>query len=124
MIFFSERTDALLTEKTVLGLNGRQARMFPFANHVALGTSVTPALSKIVCAVPSARSPEEPLRVASRLPRSRCRRTQGNVHRIHRFIGQRLERSAGDGSMPRGDKSKYTDKQDRKAEHIEKSYEN
>lgn len=25
--------------------------------------------------------------------------------------------------MPRGDKSKYTDKQDRKAEHIEKSYE-
>jgi hypothetical protein len=26
--------------------------------------------------------------------------------------------------MPRGDKSKYTDKQDRKAEHIEESYEN
>jgi plasmid stabilization system protein ParE len=26
--------------------------------------------------------------------------------------------------MPQGDKSKYTDKQDRKAEHIEKSYEN
>ena len=25
--------------------------------------------------------------------------------------------------MPQGDKSKYTDKQDRKAEHIEKSYE-
>jgi hypothetical protein len=25
--------------------------------------------------------------------------------------------------MPRGDKSKYTDKQDRKADHIEKSYE-
>jgi hypothetical protein len=25
--------------------------------------------------------------------------------------------------MPRGDKSKYTDKQDRKAEHIEQSYE-
>jgi hypothetical protein len=25
--------------------------------------------------------------------------------------------------MPRGDKSKYTDKQDRKAEHIEKGYE-
>ncbi len=25
--------------------------------------------------------------------------------------------------MPRGDKSKYTEKQDRKAEHIEKSYE-
>jgi plasmid stabilization system protein ParE len=25
--------------------------------------------------------------------------------------------------MPRGDKSKYTDKQDRKAEHIEESYE-
>lgn len=25
--------------------------------------------------------------------------------------------------MPRGDKSKYTDKQERKAEHIEKSYE-
>ena len=27
------------------------------------------------------------------------------------------------GSMPRGDKSKYTDKQKRKAEHIEKGYE-
>ncbi len=26
--------------------------------------------------------------------------------------------------MPRGDKSKYTDKQKRKAEHIEESYEN
>ena len=26
--------------------------------------------------------------------------------------------------MPRGDKSKYTDKQERKAEHIEESYEN
>jgi hypothetical protein len=26
--------------------------------------------------------------------------------------------------MPRGDKSKYTGKQDRKAEHIEESYEN
>jgi len=26
--------------------------------------------------------------------------------------------------MPRGDKSKYTDKQERKAEHIEQSYEN
>ena len=25
--------------------------------------------------------------------------------------------------MPRGDKSKYTDKQERKAEHIEKGYE-
>jgi len=25
--------------------------------------------------------------------------------------------------MPRGDKSKYTDKQDRKAQHIEESYE-
>lgn len=25
--------------------------------------------------------------------------------------------------MPRGDKSKYTDKQERKADHIEKSYE-
>jgi len=25
--------------------------------------------------------------------------------------------------MPRGDKSKYTDKQERKAEHIEQSYE-
>ena len=25
--------------------------------------------------------------------------------------------------MPRGDKSKYTDKQERKAEHIEESYE-
>jgi len=25
--------------------------------------------------------------------------------------------------MPRGEKSKYTDKQERKAEHIEKSYE-
>jgi plasmid stabilization system protein ParE len=28
-----------------------------------------------------------------------------------------------DTAMPQGDKSKYTDKQDRKAEHIEKSYE-
>jgi plasmid stabilization system protein ParE len=28
-----------------------------------------------------------------------------------------------DASMPQGDKSKYTDKQDRKAEHIEQSYE-
>ena len=27
------------------------------------------------------------------------------------------------GTMPRGDKSKYTDKQKRKAEHIEKGYE-
>jgi plasmid stabilization system protein ParE len=27
------------------------------------------------------------------------------------------------GSMPRGDKSKYTDKQERKAQHIEDSYE-
>jgi plasmid stabilization system protein ParE len=26
--------------------------------------------------------------------------------------------------MPRGDKAKYTDKQERKAEHIEQSYEN
>ena len=26
--------------------------------------------------------------------------------------------------MPRGDKSKYTDKQERKAQHIEESYEN
>jgi hypothetical protein len=29
----------------------------------------------------------------------------------------------GRTGMPRGDKSKYTDKQDRKAEHIEQSYE-
>ncbi|MGH8233753.1 MAG: hypothetical protein ACREPU_06110 [Rhodanobacteraceae bacterium] len=28
----------------------------------------------------------------------------------------------GDSVMPRGDKSSYTDKQKRKAEHIEKSY--
>ena len=30
---------------------------------------------------------------------------------------------AGDAAMPRGDKSKYTDKQDRKADHIAESYE-
>src|SRR5690554_4913162 len=29
----------------------------------------------------------------------------------------------GDTAMPQGDKDKYTDKQKRKAEHIEKSYE-
>jgi plasmid stabilization system protein ParE len=34
-----------------------------------------------------------------------------------------LLRNAGESSMPRGDKSKYTDKQERKAEHIEQSYE-
>ena len=48
---------------------------------------------------------------------------RGNVQRTREFIGQRLQRNARRGSMPRGDKSKYTDKQDRKAEHIEKSYE-
>jgi plasmid stabilization system protein ParE len=31
--------------------------------------------------------------------------------------------SEGGGVMPRGDKGKYTDKQKRKAEHIEESYE-
>jgi plasmid stabilization system protein ParE len=31
--------------------------------------------------------------------------------------------NAGDASMPRGDKSKYTDKQERKADHIAESYE-
>src|SRR5690606_16711334 len=32
-------------------------------------------------------------------------------------------RSEGENTMPRGDKSKYTDKQERKAEHIAEGYE-
>src|SRR5271154_5254738 len=32
-------------------------------------------------------------------------------------------RATQEKAMPRGDKSKYTDKQERKAEHIEQSYE-
>jgi plasmid stabilization system protein ParE len=34
-----------------------------------------------------------------------------------------LHRATREKAMPRGDKSKYTDKQERKAEHIEQSYE-
>jgi hypothetical protein len=34
-----------------------------------------------------------------------------------------VARTPQEASMPRGDKSKYTDKQQRKAEHIEESYE-
>ena len=37
--------------------------------------------------------------------------------------GRDLRVNKGSKSMPRGDKSKYTDKQKRQAEHIEKSYE-
>jgi plasmid stabilization system protein ParE len=33
-----------------------------------------------------------------------------------------LARNEREGNMPRGDKSKYTDKQKRKAEHIEEGY--
>ncbi len=39
------------------------------------------------------------------------------VRRLHRFVSQQEE------TMPRGDKSKYTDKQKRQAEHIEEGYE-
>jgi plasmid stabilization system protein ParE len=35
----------------------------------------------------------------------------------------RAGRGAKEGMMPRGDKSAYTDKQKRQAEHIEESYE-
>lgn len=40
------------------------------------------------------------------------------VHHLHDY-----ERSNKEGKMPRGDKSKYTDKEKRQAEHIEEGYE-
>jgi plasmid stabilization system protein ParE len=48
-----------------------------------------------------------------------------NLRHSHGFVGKRVEWSAAQEfwPMPRGDKSKYTDKQERKADHIEKSYE-
>jgi hypothetical protein len=42
----------------------------------------------------------------------------------HRIVVCRLRRQPEEGpAMPRGDKSKYTDKQKRQAEHIEEGYE-
>jgi hypothetical protein len=44
-----------------------------------------------------------------------------NVGQADPFTPRNPDR--GDEAMPRGDKSKYTDKQERKADHIAESYE-
>src|SRR5829696_1113170 len=60
---------------------------------------------------------------------SPCRGPQLPTNRNHlgmRTFGDerdRATRTPKEASMPRGDKSKYTGKQQRKAEHIEESYE-
>src|SRR5271156_397102 len=47
-----------------------------------------------------------------------------NLHRSHVLVERDFAAQRWRKPMPRGDKSKYTDKQERKAEHIEQSYEN
>jgi hypothetical protein len=46
-----------------------------------------------------------------------------NLHRSHEFTQGIFCRAAQEEAVPRGDKSTYTDKQERKAQHIEQSYE-
>src|SRR5215470_19941196 len=47
----------------------------------------------------------------------------GDRLRLFRSAGARAGNTSGETNMPRGDKSKYTDKQKRKAEHIAEGYE-
>src|SRR6267154_964886 len=52
------------------------------------------------------------------LPRSRRELQTGSVVKV-----EKVDLADGRASMPRGDKSKYTDKQERKADHIAEGYE-
>jgi plasmid stabilization system protein ParE len=55
--------------------------------------------------------------------RARRRFRTGTERSIGQFKDSAGESSEGTQAMPRGDKSSYTDKQKRKAEHIEEGYE-
>jgi hypothetical protein len=57
-------------------------------------------------------------------PRTKSKRpSNANGFGLACFVTRRERRKEGVEAMPRGEKSKYTDKQKRQAEHIEEGYE-
>jgi hypothetical protein len=113
-------TNVALAEKIVVKPNCRRARMFRCAtasgweNVTYDGNLKSYADSRIADQRRDCSAVSPLLAIAAK-----ARNLQRSPVLVQRdFAAQRWRKP-----MPRGDKSKYTDKQERKAEHIEKSYE-